>query len=121
MIPPIFKILKNTATVTAIIGTAPVRVYPWGEAPQNVARPYATWMIFDGSPENYLNQTPDIDKVGIQMDCWAEKGADCEALAIAIRDALEPHGHMTNFANMERDPETKLYRLRMDFDIYNRR
>jgi hypothetical protein len=98
-----------------------LRVYPWGEAPENVARPYATYGVYNGVPENYLGQVPDVDNLGTQIDVWADTAASGNACAIAIRDSLEPHAHMTSFAANERDGETKLYRCRMSFDFYKER
>ena len=118
MIPEIFTILSNNSTVTAILGINPVRVFPWGEAPQGVEYPYATYGVYSGSPENSMDRVPELDMLGTQVDVWAKTGNDCIQAAKAIRDAIEPTNHMISMSNMERDRETKSYRIRMDFDMY---
>src|SRR6478752_796399 len=110
MIPPIFEIVKANAAATAFIGTAPVRFYPWLEAPQNKVYPYATY-TYSGLPENYLGDLPDVDNFSTQVNVWAENGDDCINTARAIRDAVEPKGHMTSIGQVSRDPETKSYRI----------
>lgn len=48
---PLFKVCSQDPGVTALLGTDPVRLYPWGEAPQGVAKPYATYQGAAGAPE----------------------------------------------------------------------
>ena len=121
MMPPIFQTLKATAAVTALLGTKPLRFYPWGQAPQNPTKPYATYGVFNGNPENYLDRTPDIDNMGTQIDIWATTGKSCDDCFIALRDALEPLGHMITFQSATKDPETQLYTARMEFDFWTPR
>lgn len=121
MIPPVYTLLSGSTSIAAIFGSAPCRIYPWGEAPQGVAYPYATWGTVDGTPENYLGQVPDIDSIRVQVDVWARTGDDCADGARAIRDELETACHMVSFGSMERDPDTKAYRMRMDFEFWTDR
>ncbi len=121
MIPPVFTILNASNPVKALLGNKPLRVFPFGSAPPNVARPYATYSTVNGLPENYLGQVPDIDNIGTQVDIWADTVASCNSVAETVRDALEPHAHMTSFAGSERDFETNLFRCRMDFDFFEGR
>lgn len=117
MLPPIFTTLRAVGAVTAIIGNPP-RVYRHGEAPQDVTKPYVTWSIVAGVPENNLSDVPQIDRLPIQVDCWHTTDAGIEALATAIRDSLEPVCHMTGILLDEREPETKLYRISLQFDYW---
>lgn len=116
MLPPIFTWLKTTA-VQAVIGTPP-RAYRHGEAPQDTTRPYVTWNIVSGVPENELSDLPTVDRVAVQIDCWHQTDAGVETLATAVRNAIEPYGHMTNIVINLREPETKLYRIGLQFDIW---
>lgn len=120
MIPNIFAILDDESTAQALLGD-PVRVYPWGEAPQNVLFPYVTYGVYNGLPENYLGNIPDIDQDGTQIDIWAKDSASCRAVFIAIRDIIEPQAHMTSYQLFDRDTETQLYHGRMDFDFWGER
>ena len=61
MYPPVFATAVASPAVTALLGTNPTRLYLFGEAPQNVIKPYAVWQTVAGSPENYLGTLPDID------------------------------------------------------------
>ncbi len=118
MNPGIFETLKNTPAVTALIGVKPVRFYPYGIAVDKVVRPYATYGVVNGTPENTLDGSPLIDNQSTQVDIWAVSVAECEAVFVAIRDALEPLGHMTNFTSAARDPETQLFRSTLEFDFW---
>lgn len=121
MTPSVFPLLKLSSVVTALLGDPILRVFPWGGAPEDVLRPYATYSVYNGVPENYMGQTPDIDNLGTQIDVWAETSSSCQDCAIVIRDALEPHAHLLSFSGNERDEETGLYRFRMDFDFFKGR
>jgi hypothetical protein len=122
MFPRIFQTIAADAVVTAMIGTNPVRFYLHGSAPQKVAAPYCTWYIVAGTPENNLSTAPATDRWTIQVDCWSDNAgtgsADVETLAEAVRDALEPIGHMTAVVVNTRDPETMRFRIGLQFDIW---
>jgi hypothetical protein len=117
MLPPIFQTLKSAGPVTSLIGNPP-RAYRHGIAPQGVTKPYVTWFIIGGVPENTLSELPQIDRLPVQVDCWDTSDAGVEALATAVRDALEPVAHMTSILLDEYEPETKLYRIGMQFDYF---
>jgi hypothetical protein len=121
MIPPVFEILAADPDISDLLGTSPVRVYPFGEAPEKVTRPYATYSVFNGVPENYITGRSDMDNIGTQIDVWSESSDNCNAIAETIRAALEDYAHMTGWASNERDPETQLFRTRMDFDFFKAR
>ncbi|MGL4711664.1 MAG: tail completion protein gp17, partial [Shewanella sp.] len=46
---PIFVVCRASTAVTDLLGTNPTRLYPFGQAPQNVAKPYAVWQVIGGS------------------------------------------------------------------------
>lgn len=121
MIPNVFPVLAADSAVTGLIGANPTRAYPWGQSPQNPVYPYVVWQVVNGQPQNYLGCRPDIDAITTQVDVYARTGADCIAVAEAVRDALEVDNHMTRFGNMTRDPQTQSYRISMDFDLWTYR
>lgn len=121
MIPDIFQAVSGNSGLTSLIGSAPVRFFPFGEAPEKTVYPYATYSVVNGLPQNTMDGPPQIDDLGTQIDVWAETADSCLDVAEALRDALEPLGHMTSIGNMERDPDTKSYRIRMDFDFFTER
>jgi len=127
MFPPIYTLLQASSEVRSIFGARP-RVYRHGEAPAapppkaggNVpeVKPYATWLLVSGVPENQLSGTPSHDRDGVQIDIWARGDAECEAAARAIRDQMETQTHMTALRGLARDRDTRLYRISMDFDYW---
>lgn len=118
MYPPIFAALSASIAVKALIGSNPVRGYPFGGAPQGVAMPYVVWQTVGGLPENYLGQRPDIDSFTLQIDCYAATASAARAVAAAVRDAVEAHAHIVAWRGEERDPETMHYRYSFDVDWF---
>ncbi|HEY8355167.1 MAG TPA: DUF3168 domain-containing protein [Methylophilaceae bacterium] len=113
MFPPIFQAV-NVPAVHALLksGSGPLRFFLFGQAPQGVQYPYAVWRQSGGSPENYLAGRPDADSFTTQIDVYAsqEQGAaTARAVAIALRDAIEGHAHITSWIGDGQDPETKSY------------
>lgn len=43
MIAPIFPVCASSPEVTALLGSNPVRIYPFGIQDDNVVYPYAVW------------------------------------------------------------------------------
>lgn len=121
MIPPVFPILSTDTALRALLGTNPVRVFPFGEAPQDVAKPYAVWQNISGSPENYLGDLPDADSYTVQIDVYAADSVSVINSARAIRNALEPVAYVTSLGNTSRDNETRDYHYSLSVDfIVNR-
>jgi len=54
MFAPINAVCALDAGVIAVLGSAPQRLYPFGDAPQDGQKPYAVWQTIGGDPENYL-------------------------------------------------------------------
>lgn len=122
MLPQVFSILSGDTSVAALVGT---RIYRHGNAPQGVTAPYITWFVVSGIPENELSDLPRIDRYQVQVDCWSSNtgGGDTqiEALAEAVRDAIEPHAHMVAVVANGIDYETQRLRLGMSFDFWTPR
>lgn len=118
MLPPVFVMLKASPEVKNIVGTNPPRIYRHGSAPQDTARPYITWFVVAGTPENHLSGLPPVDQMLVQVDCWHQTDAGVEALAGAVRDAIEPHAHMVGMPVDVQEPETKLYRIALEFSFW---
>ncbi|MCC2632182.1 MAG: hypothetical protein K0S48_68 [Ramlibacter sp.] len=118
MLPPIFALLKAAPAVTAIVGTDPVKVFRHGAAPQGTVAPYVVWSVISDVPENNLSDLPPTDRVTVQVDCYHTTDAGIEQLAIAVRNALEPHGHMTGMPINQRETDTQLFRIALQFDLW---
>ncbi|WKT59107.1 DUF3168 domain-containing protein [Microbulbifer thermotolerans] len=115
--PPVFPLAVASADVTSLLGASPTRLYPFGEAPQGVKKPYAVWQIIGGIPENYIDRAPDADNYSVQVDVYADRSADAQNVALALRDAYEPHAHITSWNGDGRDPDTNNYRISFDLDF----
>lgn len=125
MFPPLFATLLATPAVTAIFGTAPLRVYPFGDAPQKgaagYALPYGVYQGISGSPGNYLNQSPNSDEFGQQIDIYAATLTAARNGAMAIRDAVEPVCYVVGWNGESKDPDSGNYRYSFDLDWIVRR
>lgn len=110
--------LKTDSTVASLLGNSPLRVYPFGDAPAALTYPLATWQTIAGVPENVLVGTPPVDRCSVQFDVYTEHAGECWQISEAIRDVLEPLGHMTFFGNTERAPEVRKYRQTLTFDFW---
>ncbi|AYN10198.1 DUF3168 domain-containing protein [Pseudomonas putida] len=117
MTPPIVQACLNSPAVTALLGVGTgMRLYSFGEAEQDVAKPYAVWQIVNGTPDNYLAGRPDLDGFTLQVDVYATTGDSARKVRDAIRDAVELEAYVTRWGVEGRDPETKNYRASFDVD-----
>lgn len=116
MFPPIFSICAADNGVKALLGTSPVRFWPFGSAPQGASMPYGVWQLIGGTPENYLGNAPDMDRFSIQVDVYASTGTVAENTAAVLRDAIEPHAYITAWRGGDRDLTTKTFRVSFDVD-----
>lgn len=125
MFPPIAALIAGSASVKALIGTNPIRFWPFGQAQKNasgvVETPYVVWQTIYGPPENYLNRTPDIDNWGVQIDVYADTATSVRSVAKALRDVLEPHAHITGWRGESIDPDTNKYRYSFDVEFWTPR
>lgn len=112
MLPNVFELLSTNSSVATLVSS---RIYRAGRAPQNSTAPYVTWMVISGIPENSLSDAPLIDRWELQIDCWGNNEgtgeSEVESLALAVRDALEVDHYITDVGMMERDPDTRRYRV----------
>lgn len=104
------------ASAPLSMGGPHLKLYPFGEAPQGVDKPYAVWQLVTGSPENYLAGRPDMDGYTLQVDVYAATGSSARAVAEAISHAIELQACVTRWGGETRDTETKLYRSSFDID-----
>lgn len=113
---PIFAVTSSDAGVRALLGVTPHRLYPFGEAPEGVAKPYAVWQLISGSPENYLAGRPDIDGFTLQVDVYASTATSARAVTDAIVHAIELKANIVSWGGEKKDTATNLYRSSFDVD-----
>jgi hypothetical protein len=121
MYPPIFQVCAANAGATALLGSSPVRLYPFGEAPQGVQLPYAVWQTIGGFPENYLGEIPDADTFSIQIDVYAATPESARSVATAIRNAIQTRANIVSWNGEDRDKDTRNYRVGFSVDWIVRR
>lgn len=125
MFPQVFELLAAAPAVTQIVGTTPPRIYRHGIAPQTPAGAYITWFVVYGRPENNLSDLPPADEYTVQVDCWSDNTGTArtqiETLARAVRDAIEPHHHVTGVVVNEQDAETQRFRIGLQVTFWTHR
>ena len=91
MHPPIYAVCAADTTVATLLTDTDgrLRLFPFGEAPQHYARPYAVHQIVYGGPDNSLSCIPNTDLFGVQIDVYGPTADDVHTVAGALRDALE--------------------------------
>lgn len=121
MYPPVFETASASAPVKALIGSSPVRLWPFAQAPENSALPYVVWQTIGGAPENYINNAPDVDQFSIQIDVYGTGAASVRAVAKALRDAIQDVANIVAWRGESIDSETKNYRFTFDVDWFVKR
>jgi hypothetical protein len=120
MIPnDVWLLLKNASPVTTIIGTNPVRAYD-GQAPQNPVAPYVVWRLVTQVPQAVLAGAPPIDRNRFSVWCYADTTTGRNALALAVRNAIQPSHVMLQSRVHPRDPDTQRECISLDFDVWRR-
>ena len=113
---PFYTVCKADPAVQALLGGTSPRIYPFGAAPQTVAKPYAVYQWIGGSPFNMMNCRPDADRASLQVDVYGSTAASSTAAAEAIRYAVELDSYITSHRGTDREAETLLYRTSFDLD-----
>lgn len=121
MYPPVFELVAASTDVKNKLGTDPVRVYLFGEAPPNSLKPYCVWQSAYGQPQNFLGQLPDMDFYGVQVEVFAKTADAAREAAQPLRDAFEPAGHIVRWGGEFRDPDTKDYVFSFDVEFFKER
>lgn len=125
-------LLINHAPLTALVGTAPARVY-WMRAPQGVAKPYVVLQVITAIPD-VSNSGPNGLVAGrVQADCYGTTYGSAKGVARAVTGRLSgfkgPYSG-TIFDGVFKDSERdeyededspdKLFRVSMDLIIWHK-
>ena len=116
MFPPVFATCSADAACKAALGSNPMRLYPFGRAPEDESRPYAVWQTISGQPENYVDAAPDVDSMTTQIDVYATTEALARSTALAIRNAVQAVAHITSWRGEQWDNSTELRRYSFDVE-----
>jgi hypothetical protein len=113
MFPTVYATLAADSAVQSLVGS---NIYRHDDAPQGVAGDYVVWSV-SGTPLNNMSELPPVDQWTVSITVWSDDDARVEAIARAIRDAMEPVAHLISIPIDNRDrPATKRYRITMQFD-----
>lgn len=121
MYPSVFESVKDNTIVKSKLGTNPVRVFPFGRAPDAVEKPYAVWQIITGEPENYISGSPDLDSFVVQFNVYGNTPTQAREAAEALRDAIEAVAHIVSWRGENQEPETKLFGYSFDANFLTNR
>lgn len=112
-----FKIVSSDSAVGDLLGTGlSCKVYPFGEAPQDVVVPYCVYQGVSDSPINNIGHRPCGDETSLQIDVYAATGKSAEEIVEAIEHAIELSCYVINKRVFGRDKDTRNYRISMDTD-----
>jgi hypothetical protein len=112
-ITPLPLILSQDSGISGIVGE---RIYEYGMAPKGTPKPYITWFIITGQPNNNLSDPPPDDNYVIQVDIWSSS-SNVE-LRNLVRDAIERHSYITSWGGHDRDDKTQDYRVTLTCDWF---
>jgi hypothetical protein len=121
MRPPVYSTLAaDTDCQTLLTGSdGRLRVYPFGEAPQQTARAYVVWQIVYGGPDNSLSCVPNSDLWGVQFDMYGPTADAVLDVAAAVRGAVEPVAPVVRYGPQTKESgggNSRVYRYSFDVD-----
>lgn len=121
--PKIFEMVHELPEIMARFGRNPVRIYPFGYAPQDVSKngPYCVWQVIGGTPANTLSCAPQADDWSVQMDVYGPDVKLTREAAAVLVEALQGQVWVTNWRGESRDFETKLFRVSFDIQVLQNR
>lgn len=111
----VFSMLNDASLHSSFLLGVPVRAYPFGDAPPNTPRPYLTFQLVSGIPDNCLDDPPDMDNERVQFSLWADNLDSLDLVAKTLRARLQQFGYVNSYADMGRDTETRRYGIMIDW------
>lgn len=112
------------AKLYAVLAAVCPRVYLHGTAPTMVVRPYITYFKIAGQAVNYIDDAiPDTQNAAMQINVWADKQTEADAMIKQIDDAIRTaktmQGRpMSAAIDSPYEPDTKLCGSIQRFDIW---
>ena len=118
MYPDIFQ-FPRSAAVTTLLGSNPVRFWPFGTAPQGRgAPPYAVHQLVYGTPLTRCPARRPRTLLGVQVDCYAKSVSSARSAA-ALRDAIEgDFNHVVAWNGEDYEPATGLWRVSFTAEFF---
>lgn len=78
--------LRAHAGLVALVGQ---RIYPYGKAPQEVAKPYCVFSKKGNKRVRSHQGYSGLSEVAIEVNCYAETGLQAEAVMEQVTEAVE--------------------------------
>lgn len=121
MAPDVYAVLAADTDVATLLTDSDgrLRAFPFGEAPQQYARPYVVWQPVSGEPDNTLADTPTSDRMTLQFDVYGPTADAVRQVAAAIRVPIELVAYLTRYHGETKEPGSghdRIYRLSFDVD-----
>lgn len=115
MTPPVYNLLHASPTVVGIVAD---RIGAHGQVFPDELRPYITWQTVSGNGELTLDRgrAPN-DRASVQIDCYHATESGLRTLTEAARSAVESDSYYVGLVADERDEETRLFRMALQFDF----
>lgn len=95
-------------------------------APQGAAVPYIVFSFASSDVANVLDGPPVANNTRLQVDVYSASAADADAVMDAVTAAMQAAadaGNPRNYALSSPadlpDPDTRLYRLMIEFSVWN--
>ncbi|AWL19450.1 DUF3168 domain-containing protein [Acinetobacter nosocomialis] len=119
---PIFKLARADPNVRALLESNNIlRVWKFGQAPEQPEAPYVTWQTIAGDSNSSLDGRPVSDNVIIQIDVYATDEDVVEQVAEAIRYAIELDCYVVRYGEADTDQVTGMPHYSFDVSwIVNR-
>ena len=115
----LYAVLSGAAGLTALVGA---RIVPSHE-PSPVA-PYVVYTPVFGGNLYVLSGASDMERVRVQVDCYAEDTDTAAAIALAVIAAIPQTGSFCRTGHSNQDlgleENTRLYRRMCEFSIFRR-
>lgn len=109
----IYTALTTGSPLTA----AGTRVYPM-LMPQNPTYPALTYQRIASAPVASLDGMSNLDRVRMQVDCWALTYLAAKNLAAQVRAELTLINALLLLELDDYEPNEKVYRVTMDFSLW---
>ncbi len=113
MFPPVFQIL-NVPTIQSYVGSSPARIFDYGIAPQDTARPYIVFKGVSNTRYENISDVPCGDSDIVQVDVYSDSRAQARDIMQEIRRIFDYHGLSNKVVLVDYEGDTKLYRIATD-------
>lgn len=113
------EVLVADSSIVTLVGQ---KLFP-NAAPQGTAAPFVVLQVVSDVPENTLENTDSLSNSRVQIDCYAERYLDAQAVAAAVDAVMKALSSpdLSAWREVSRDlyeDETQLHRVSADFSVW---